>query len=321
MCSTQDLDGMSWTDLAVGIFFLLQTSLGMLGNSALLCCFMVADLAGIRAKPTDLIVKHLTWANIMVLCRGVLQTTAAFHQTFYLEKVSCKLALYFHRVARGVSIGSMSLLSVIQAITISPNNSMWAQLKIIAPRIIGPYLGLCWATQLLVYIFIPVYTTDIWGGINVTGIEDYGYCAVVNPERRVTTLIAILLTSRDVIFLVLMMCASASMVLVLLKHMQRVRHIHRSLSPRSSPETKATQSILTLVSSFVLFYITSTVFTSHMAALDVKFPWLVSANVAMTACFPACCPFLLLRQHTSVFRLCCTCSYQTTHRARVVREL
>ncbi|XP_052616360.1 vomeronasal type-1 receptor 4-like [Peromyscus californicus insignis] len=307
--------------LAVGIFFLSQTALGMLGNSALLCCFIIADFSGIRAKPTDLIVKNLTWANFIVLCRGIPHTIAAFSQTYYLDYVSCKLVLYFHRVGRGVSLVSTSLLSVFQAITISPSNSKWAQLKIRAPSIIGPSLGLCWALQLLIYAFIPVYITDIRSGRNVTGIKFFEYYAVVNPGRQIDTLNAILLTSNDVMFLGLMMCASGYMVFMLLKHKQRVQHIHRCLAAMSSPETRATQSILTLVSSFVFFYATSIVITSYLSVLEGTSSWVFNAGVAMAACFPAFCPFLLIRHHTSIFRLCCPSSYQTTFCACVIREL
>ncbi|XP_028751021.1 vomeronasal type-1 receptor 4-like [Peromyscus leucopus] len=310
---------MASRDMVVGIFFLSQTVLGMLGNSALLCCFIIADLSGIRAKPTDLIVKHLSWANLIVLCRGIPQTIVAFSQTYYLDYVSCKLALYFHRVARGVSLSSTSLLSVFQAITISPSNSRWAQYKSRFPGITGPCLSLCWALQLLLYIFILVYTTDIRGGRNVTGVQDFGYCTVINSERLISILIVMLIASNDVIFLGLMILSSGYMVFILLKHKQRVQHIHRSLSPKSSPETRATQSILTLVSSFVIFYATSVVFTSYMSLCEAT-RWLFNTGAAMAACFPAFCPFLLSRHYAFLFRLCCTSFYQTTHHACVVRE-
>ncbi|XP_052616372.1 vomeronasal type-1 receptor 4-like [Peromyscus californicus insignis] len=312
---------MASRDLAVGIFLLSQTALGMLGNSVLLCCFIIADLSGIRAKPTDVIVKHLTWANFIVLCRGIPQTIAAFTQTYYLHNVSCKLVLYFHRVARGVSLGSTSLLSVFQAITISPSNFKWAQLKVRTPRIIGPSLGLCWAHQLLLNDFVPVYATDIWNGGNVTGIKDFGYCVFKNSGRLFNTFIVIILASNDVIFLGLMMLASVYMVFILLKHKQRAQHIHRSQSPRSSPETRATQSILTLVSSFVLFYATSIVFSSYLSVFEGTIKWLPNTGMAMSACFPAFCPFLLIRHYASFFKLFCTCSYQTAHSACIVREL
>ncbi|XP_028714916.1 vomeronasal type-1 receptor 4-like [Peromyscus leucopus] len=299
---------MNSRDLAVGIFFMSQTALGMLGNSALLCCFIIADFVGIKAKPTDLIVKHLTWANFIVLFKGIPESIAAFSQTYYVDYVSCKLVLYFHRVGRGVSLVSTSLLSVFQAIIISPSNSKWAQLKIRALDIIGPSLGLCWALQMLVYAFILVYATDIRGGGNVTGIKMFEYCAVVKPRRPINTLTLILLTSNDVMFLGLMMWASGYMVFILLKHKQRVKHIHRSQSLRSSPETRATQRILTIVSSFVLFYVMSIVFTAYLSVLEGTSKWVSNAGATVAACFPAFCPFLLLRHYSSISRLCCPSS-------------
>ncbi|XP_028635402.1 vomeronasal type-1 receptor 4-like [Grammomys surdaster] len=313
---------MASRDMVMGIFFLFQTVLGVLGNSALLCCFIISDFTGIKAKPTDLIVKHLTCSSIMVLlCKGIPQTMSAFGQTYFLDDFTCKLVFYFHRVARGVSLGSTSLLSVFQFITISPGNSKWAQLKVRIPRIVCSSLGVCWSLQLLVYAFIPIYTNDIRSLRNVTGVKEFEYCAVVNPGRVINILNGMLLTFNDVMFLGLMMWASGSMVFILIKHKQRVNHIHRSLSPRSSLETRATQSILTLVSTFVVFYVTSVVLTFYLSVIDVTFRWLSNANLAMSACFPAFSPFVLLRHYISVFRLCCVCSYQTTHCACVVREL
>ncbi|XP_028617205.1 vomeronasal type-1 receptor 4-like [Grammomys surdaster] len=313
---------MASRDMVMGIFFLFQTALGVLGNSALLFCFIISHFIGIKAKPTDLIVKHLTCSSIMVLlCKGIPHTMSAFGQTYFLDDFTCRLVFYFHRVGRGVSLGSTSLLSIFQFITISPGNSKWAQLKVRIPRIVGPSLGLCWLIQLLIYVLIPIYMTDIWGGRNVTGVKEFEYCSVVNPGRVISILHAMLLAFNDVMFLGLTMWASGSMVFILIKHKQRVNHIHRSLSPRSSIETRATQSILTLVSTFVVFYVTSVVLTFYLSVIDVTFRWLSNANLAMSACFPAFCPFLLLRHYISVFRLCCAYSYQTTHCACVVREL
>ncbi|XP_059109321.1 vomeronasal type-1 receptor 4-like [Peromyscus eremicus] len=300
---------MNSRDLAMGIFFMSQTVLGMLGNSALLCCFIIADFSGIRAKPTDLILKHLTWANSIVLFKGIPETIAAFSQTYYVDYVSCKLVLYFNRVGRGVSLVSTSLLSAFQAITISPSHSTWAQLKVRAHSIIGPSLGLCWALQLLIYAFILVYTTDIKNGRNVTGIIFLEYCAFVKPQRTIHTLTLILLTSNDVMFLGLMMWSSGYMVFILLKHKQSVQHIHRSLSIRSMAETRATQRILTIVSSFVLFYVMSIVFTAYLSVLEGTNKWVSNAGAAMAACFPAFCPFLLLRHYSSIFSLCFPSSY------------
>ncbi|CAO2627071.1 Vomeronasal type-1 receptor 2 [Lemmus lemmus] len=283
-----------------------------MGNSLLLCLYSFTLLTGKKRRPTDLILNQLVFANNLVLFfRGIPQTMSAFGWKDFLDYASCSLTLYFHRVARGVSLGSTSLMSVFQAITISPSNSKWAQLKVRAPRIIGPSLSLCWTLQILLYIFIPWYTTDKRGRRNITGIKDLGYCIVMNPGRQINAVIIMLQIFNDVIFLGMMMWASSYMVFTLLSHKERVQHIHSSLSPKSSPETRATKSILILVSCFVLFYIVSIVFTAYLSHQDVTTKWLSNTGVAMSACFPAFCPFLLIRHYFSLFRICCTCYYQT----------
>nr|XP_044989230.1 vomeronasal type-1 receptor 4-like [Jaculus jaculus] len=298
---------MSPINLTMGIMFLSQTALGVLGNCACLGYFILTDFSGRRVKPTDLIVKHLTWANFMVLVfKGIPQTMAAFGMSYFLDDILCKLIFYFHRVARGVSLGSTSLLSVFQVITISPSNSKWGQLKFRAPKVIGSSLGLCWALQLLINAGIPTIVTDILGTKNSTGFRDVVYCAIVHIPTLTRIFYSILFSSIDVLCLGIMMWSSGSMVLMLTKHSQRVQHIHSSLSPRSSPETRATQSILALVSSFVLLYMISAILGLCYPLFDVTAKWVFNASVAMSACFPAFCPFLLLSQYTKVSNFCCT---------------
>nr|XP_004672787.2 vomeronasal type-1 receptor 4-like [Jaculus jaculus] len=298
---------MSPVNLTMGIMFLSQTALGVLGNCACLGYFVLNDFLGRQVKPTDLIVKHLTWANFMVLLfKGIPQTMAAFGMTYFLDDILCKLIFYFHRVARGVSLGSTSLLSVFQVITISPSNSKWGQLKFRAPKVIGSSLGLCWVLQLLINACVPTTVTDMLGTKNSTGFTGIVYCPIVDIPSLTRIFYSILFASIDVVCLGIMTWASGSMVLMLTKHKQRVQHIHSSLAPQSSPETRATQSILALVSSFVLLYMISAILGLCYAFFDVTARWLVNASVAMSACFPAFCPFLLLSQYTKVSNFCCT---------------
>ncbi|KAM7340335.1 hypothetical protein ACRRTK_000950 [Alexandromys fortis] len=298
---------MASRDKAVGIFFLSQTILGILGNLALLCCLSLSNLSGNKARPIDLIIKHLSWANILVLLsKGIPQTVAAFDKTYSLDNSLCKLVFYFHRVARGVSLGATSLLSVFQAITISPINSKWAQLKARVPRIIGPSLGLCWTLYLLINSFLITIVTKKNDKGNLTNFRQFLYCVVVKLSKQSYIAYAIILASNDVICLGLMIWASGSMVLNLFQHKQRVKHIHRSLSTKSSPEKKATQRILILVGSFVVLYVTSVTLMMYFSFQDGTDTWVVNANVALSACFPALCPFLLIRHYTRDLHPCST---------------
>ncbi|XP_037675074.1 vomeronasal type-1 receptor 2-like [Choloepus didactylus] len=143
---------MSSRDLAIGMVFLFQTVFGVLGNFSLLYHYLFLYFTGCRLRNTDLILKHLTVGNFLVLLsRGVPQIMATLGWKQFPSDFGCKLIHYLHRVGRGVSIGSTCLLSIFQAITISPRNSRWAELKVKAPRYISLSTSLCW----LLYMLAP----------------------------------------------------------------------------------------------------------------------------------------------------------------------
>ncbi|ELV12350.1 Vomeronasal type-1 receptor 3 [Tupaia chinensis] len=151
---------------------------------------------------------------------------AAFVSKYYLSDIECKLVFYVHRVGRGVSMGSTCLLSVFQAITISPRDSMWAELKLQAPKHTGNFSILCWILNILVNIQILLYMSGKCNCKNSTKITDYGYCSGTVSSSTVQPVHYLLLSSYDVLCLGLMIWASGSMVFILLRHKQRVQHIH-----------------------------------------------------------------------------------------------
>lgn len=57
---------------------------------------------------------------------------------------------------RGVSIGTTCLLSVFQAITISPWNSRWADLKVQSPKYMHAYMSLKWMLHMLINSICPI---------------------------------------------------------------------------------------------------------------------------------------------------------------------
>uniref|UniRef100_A0A2I2ZFG3 Vomeronasal type-1 receptor n=1 Tax=Gorilla gorilla gorilla TaxID=9595 RepID=A0A2I2ZFG3_GORGO len=261
----------SWY-VAVGMIFLSQTVVGVLGSFSLPLHYLSLYCTGCRLRSTDLIVKHLIVANFLaLLCKGVPQTMAAFGVRYFLNAIGCKLVFYLHRVGRGVSIGTTCLLSVFQLITVSSRKSRWAKLKEKAPKHVGFSVLPCWIACMLNYT-------------NITVNKDLGYCSGGGNNKIAQTLRAMLLSFPDVLCLGLMLWARSSMVCILHRHKQRVQHIDRSsLSPRASPENRATQSILILVSTFVSSYTLSSL---------------------MSVCFPTLSRFVLMSCDPSVYRLC-----------------
>ncbi|XP_061242423.1 vomeronasal type-1 receptor 4-like [Bos javanicus] len=293
----------------IGMIILTQTVVGILGNFSLLCSYIVLHIMGYRLRSTDLILKHLIVANSLVLlCKGVPETMSIFGWKQIRSDFGCKLLFFLHRMGRGVSIGSICLLSVFQMITISPWNSRWAALKVIAPKYTVPSIFLCWILQMPVNVIFPIYITGKWSHNNITEERDYGCCSSTHTDQKnIKTrdaLYAALLSSPDVLCLGLTLWAGGSMVLILYRHKQQVQHIRRTdASSRSSPESRATKTILLLGGTFVCFYTLSSIF-QVLLALFVQPSWLfVNMTIIIAACFPSVSPFLLISRDSSVQRL------------------
>ncbi|XP_006868319.1 PREDICTED: vomeronasal type-1 receptor 2-like [Chrysochloris asiatica] len=297
---------MSSRNLTFGVIFLVQTTVGILGNFYLLYHNVFLYFSGFSSRSTDLILRHLTVANSMVsLAKGIPQTMAAFGLKDFLNDFGCKSLFYVHRVGRGVSIGSTCLLSIFQAITISPSNSRWTELKVKATRYLGFSLFLCWLLHMLVNIIFPIYLTSNWDNKTIINQKDFGYCSSVRHDKTADSLYAFLLSFPDAVSLVLMLWASGTIVFILHRHKQRLRHIHRSnVSPRSSPETRATHTILVLVSTFVSFYTLSIIFQVFLSSLFHPSWWVVHTAALTTAGYPTISPFVLINRDPNFTRFC-----------------
>ncbi|XP_047386483.1 vomeronasal type-1 receptor 3-like [Sciurus carolinensis] len=243
---------MASRNLAAGIIFLLQTIVGFMGNIFFLSHYSYLYFTRYRVRCSDVILKHLTVANSLVLLsKGVPQTMAAFGSKHFFSDTGCKVLFYVHRVGRGVCIGSVCLLSIFQAIMVSPMTSRWAELQSQIPKYIGSSNILCWILNLLVNSFIPVFVTGNSNNKNNTKKKELGFCSAIVSNRTTGSLVTALWLAYDVLCVGFMIWANGSMVFILYRHKQRVQHIHSTKCfLRSSPETRVTQKILVLVSTF-----------------------------------------------------------------------
>ncbi|NP_001160886.1 vomeronasal 1 receptor cavPorV1R630 [Cavia porcellus] len=300
---------MAASEVVTGVIFLSQILIGVLGNSSLLYHYLFLYFTGCRLKCTDLILKHLIVANLLtLLCRGVPHTMEAFGWQVSLGNVGCKLLFYFHRVGRGGTIGIICFLNVFQAITISPRNSKWAELKLKASKYFGLTLCLIWVLYSLVNVIFLMYMTGIWNKENHTGLKYYGYCSSVRHDKTSESLHAALLSLPDALCVGLMIGTSSSMVSVLYRHRQKMRHIHKTnVSPRSSPESRATKHVLLLVLTYVCFYTLSCIFQVCLSLIYNPTSFLVNISSIVAGFFPAVSPLLLLRCESRVSKFCFAC--------------
>ena len=106
-----------------------QAELGVLANMFLLF-FYTSIILGDRSKPMDLISSQLTFIHIMmILSEGDNLLANILESLKFGNGIKCKTTFSINRVMRGLSICITCLLSVSQAIPISPSTSLLAKFK------------------------------------------------------------------------------------------------------------------------------------------------------------------------------------------------
>ncbi|XP_005412792.1 PREDICTED: vomeronasal type-1 receptor 2-like [Chinchilla lanigera] len=297
-------DKIASRDLALGILFLSQTVIGILGNFSLLYHYVFLHHRQSRWRSIDLILMHLCIANsLVILSNGSSQTIVAFGSKYLFNEFGCHVTLYVLRVGRTMSICTICLLSVFQTIIISPTNSCWKNLKVKAAKYTGFCMSLCWLLHMGVNFIFPLYTLHAFGkaeGRNITKERHVGFCAFVDYGTTTSYIYIAVVVSPEVAFIVLTIWASGSTIFVLYRHKQQVKHIHTKNVSFRSPELRATKSILLLVSTFVSFYIISSIFHIFVALFYSLSWWLVNISRLISLCFPTISPFLVMSQDSSI---------------------
>ncbi|XP_040590157.1 vomeronasal type-1 receptor 4-like, partial [Mesocricetus auratus] len=292
---------------SMGMFCLSQTVVGILGNWSILFHHFVSLFTGKYLMPKDEILKHLTLANsLSIISRGIPQTMALFGLKSFLDDIACKVIVYTNRVSREISLHAMCLLSCFQVITISPSNSKWMKLKHRATKYVGPSCSLSWPVYLLLNSKIAISVIGVNTNINFTRKFNTGYCSSFDSGGN--PIFLFLICFIDVLYLSVMAWASVSMVSILNRHRKQVQYLHSDTHClRVSPEARATQSILILVCTYVTFYSMSFILIIYSVFFDKPKLWLVNILTFLESCFPTFCPFLLITNNTSFYKIFLHC--------------
>ncbi|XP_059110849.1 vomeronasal type-1 receptor 2-like [Peromyscus eremicus] len=286
---------MDHKDLLIGIVFLLQSTVGILGNFSLLSCYLIHYYTEQTLKTTDLLLTHLFTANsLIILSKGFLYTMRAFGIKDFNNDFGCEFLLYIARLGRGMSIGTTCFLSVFQAITISPGSSFGLCLKVKASKHIGLYTSCCWIHYMSVNMVFPMYRYTKGNSNNLTHKSIINYCSTSGHDDLANSLYTAFFVLPEILFSVIIVWSSSSMVIILYRHKQRVQHIRStSVSSRTSPESKATHRIMALVLTFIGFYALSSVLQGFIALIYNPGWWLMNITAIISMCFPTLGPFVM----------------------------
>ncbi|XP_036031950.1 vomeronasal type-1 receptor 2-like [Onychomys torridus] len=291
-------------NLAIRIIFLSQTTTGILGNLSLMFYYVVLYYRERKLKPTDLIIMHLMASNaLVILSAGVPHTMAVWGLKQFLNDFGCQLLLYIQRFGRSVSIGTICLLSVFQAITINPWGFCWKDHKFKAAKYIGCSIDLLWVFYMLINFIFFVYPFIERNSKNATRKYNFGYCSIVGSGEISGSLYVALFVFPEILFSVMITWSSSSMIVILYRHKQSVQHIRTSTAfSRTSPESRATQNILALVATFLFFYTLSSILKGCITFLYNQNWWLVNITRITSLCFPSFGPFVLMKHYSILSR-------------------
>nr|XP_004672857.3 vomeronasal type-1 receptor 3-like [Jaculus jaculus] len=291
--------------MTLGIFLTSEFCIAVIGNSLLFLSYVYIFLAQrYLLKPIDSIFMHLTMVNILTVAFLLIPYIASsFGVRRFLNDAGCKAVLYIYRVTRGLSICTTSILSTFQAITISPSNAKWAWVKPKLSTWILPSLFFSWVINTLIYVR-AIHLVIAKNNASLVGQGyDHAFCQTREFRDEDSWPFFIVIFAHDLL-VVLMMSTSLYMVNLLFRHRRRTWHVHgQSLSSQTSPETKATHSILFLASFFLFFYWLDNFITLCEFYTPNKSPKLEGINAIFSSCYPTICPFLLMRNNKVILQL------------------
>ncbi|NP_001009514.1 vomeronasal 1 receptor 1 [Rattus norvegicus] len=298
---------METRNMAIGIILLVQSILGIFGNFSLLFYYLILYYKECTLKIVDMIFTHVFISNsLIILSKGIAQIMGAFGWNQFFNDVGCKHILYFQRLGRSMSISTTCLLSVFQAITISPRNFYCKEIKIKTPKFMGLLISLCWILFLLINMFFPVYTSTKKNSKNRTRKRGYEFCLSLSRDKIIDLMYTAFWVFPEVLFSVLIVCSSTFMIVTLYGHKKRVQRILSTHAfQRMSPENRATQTILVLVCTFLAFYTLSSILQGYIALSQNPSWWIMNITSIISMCFPTLGPFVM--SHHSMFsRFCFT---------------
>ncbi|XP_021044958.1 vomeronasal type-1 receptor 4-like [Mus pahari] len=278
--------------LALQILLPCHAVVGTVGNILLFVHNFSPILTDSRLRPIQIILINLAVANTFMLL--------LFAYSFDLLDIvprkpptdlKCKLAYFFHMVARGTIMCSTCVLSTYQFVTLVPGT--WARVMIreISPKVVSYCCYSCWLFSVLYNVHIPMNVSGPKKSLNDSDSKGNLICSI----SGVSVDMNFLRFSHDIIFLGIMAWTSVSMVIHLNRHHQRVNHIHKlKQNNRGHAEIRAAHTILMLVVTFVSLYILNCIsILFHISFVESRL-WLRYVTKLLALSFPTISPLLLI---------------------------
>ncbi|XP_012973194.1 vomeronasal type-1 receptor 90-like [Mesocricetus auratus] len=283
------------------LFF--QAVLGVLANMFLLLFYTFIILCH-RPRLTDLISCQMTSIHIVLLLTGGNMWLADIFESLNIENdFKCKATFYISRVMRGLSICLTCLLSVFQAVTISPRTSFLANFKLKIKKYMIYAVFYIWSANLS-FSSIVIFNVGAFTNASETSqMKVTKSCSLFPMNYTIKVLILTATTSRDVFLVGAMLTTSAYMVIILFRHQRQCQHLHSLNHLRMSPEKRATQTILMLVVVFVVMYWVDFIISSTAVLLWKYHPVILTVQKFVMNAYPTITPLVQISSDNRIINM------------------
>ncbi|XP_067272647.1 olfactory receptor class A-like protein 1 [Pseudorasbora parva] len=294
-----------------GVSFLLQTGLGALANAVVLLAYTHVLLSEARLSPTDAILSHLVLADLLLLLtRGAPQTMALFGMTDLLNDAGCKVVIYLYRISRALSVCLTCMLSVFQAVSVSPaGGPKMARMKAQLPVLILPGFAALWLLNMAVCIAAPLFSVAPRNHTIPPFTLNLGFCHVDFRDNLSYVINGAAVAVRDFAFVGIMLGSSGFILVLLHRHGRKVRSIRRSQG--DSMETRAARTVVMLVVLYVVFFGIDNIIWIYMLTVAQVPPVVADMRVFFSSCYASFSPFLIISSNKKIkARMLCTTAGQ-----------
>ncbi|XP_028632085.1 putative vomeronasal receptor-like protein 4 [Grammomys surdaster] len=289
---------MNWNNIIQTIVFLSLTGPGIVGNILMFVRLVYISASRTEKKPVNLILIHLVFTNMIIIySTGIRDTATVFYFKNFLGDIGCKAVVYLARMARGLSICSTCHLSVVQAVTIGLRTSIWQKLKPQTSWQVLTYVFFFWILNILTSSNLLYYITAS-SGMNRSEVTGYIGCCYMLPSRHIVKWIFLLLMAvRDLIFQSLMAWSSGYISFHLYKHHKRIFYLHsRRFMKSFSPEIRAAQSVVILMSCFLFFYWGDFIFSFYTGSMVTHDSIILNIKTCLVLGYAVLSPFVLMNR-------------------------
>ncbi|XP_055237555.1 putative vomeronasal receptor-like protein 4 [Gorilla gorilla gorilla] len=187
-----------------------QVSFGISANTFLLLFHIFTFAYTHRLKPIDIIITHLPLIHILLLFTQAILMSSDLFESWNIQNndLKCKIIIFLNRVMRGVSICTACLLSMLQAITISPSTSFLEKFKHISANHTLGFILFSWVLNMVITNNLLLFIVPTPNRIGASLLFVAEHCYVLPMSYTHRSLFFILMVLRDVIFIGLMVLSS-----------------------------------------------------------------------------------------------------------------